>query len=80
MSVTISAVHINWTETHYVVFRESLGERWCFVCRKRRAFEHVRKAPIAMSYYGPFDQVECTSCRTVDGDCFPGSGREWPDE
>jgi hypothetical protein len=30
-----------------------------------------------MSWYGPTPHVECSVCRLVDGDCFPGTGREW---
>ena len=53
------------------------GERWCFVCRKRREFEYVVLVPVEMSYYGPTRRIECSQCRTVDGDLFPGAEREW---
>lgn len=59
------------------VHRESDGERWCFRCRKRREFEYVITAPVELSYYGPTRQIECTHCHTTDGDCFPGTEREW---
>lgn len=70
-------VHICSTDPRYEVFRRSVGERWCFQCRKRRQFVHVRSAPVEMSYYGPIDQIECVSCGLVDGDLFPGHTREW---
>jgi hypothetical protein len=74
MSTTI---HIN-TEPYEEVFRKADGERWCFVCRKRRVFDYVAKRPTdPMSWYGPYAQIECTVCKTVDGDCFPGREREW---
>lgn len=61
-------------------WRKSVGERWCFVCRQRRQFEHVQTQPIdEFSYYGPSDHIECTFCKTTDGDCFPGTEREWSD-
>jgi hypothetical protein len=59
------------------VDRRSEGERWCFRCRKRREFEYVISAPIGLTYYGPTEQVECTHCGMIDGDLFPGYGREW---
>jgi hypothetical protein len=74
------SVHVCWTEPHTEVFRRSYGQRWCFVCRTRRDFAHVRMAPIDLSWYGPYDKIECPVCRTVDGDCFPGVEREWGDE
>jgi hypothetical protein len=65
------------------VARRSEGERWCFRCRKRREFVYVVTRPIVRSlddtgsWYGPTHQIECTICRAVDGDCFPGTEREW---
>jgi hypothetical protein len=56
------------------------GDRWCFRCRKRRRFELVILTPVdIMSYYGPSTHVECAACHTQDGDCFPGTQREWSD-
>lgn len=61
------------------------GERWCFTCHKRREFERVASAPIVTSlddtgcWYGPSTRIECTRCRTIDGDLFPGYSREWED-
>lgn len=60
-------------ETH----RESVGERWCFYCRKRRDFDHVVKSPVEMSYYGPTPSIRCSSCDKPDADLFPGREREW---
>lgn len=61
------------------VTREPSGERWCFTCRKRREFEFVVMAPAEPSYYGPSPSMECTTCKTSDGDLFPGREREWED-
>lgn len=75
------SVHVCWTEPHEEVLRKPNGEeRWCFTCRKRRVFEFVVLAPIELSYYGPIRRIECTVCKTVDGDCFPGTEREWSDD
>lgn len=63
----------------YEVFRHADGERWCFVCRARRAFDYVVQAPVGLSWYGPNQRIVCTSCQTTDGDCFPGTEREWTD-
>ena len=60
------------------VKREPDGkDRWCFHCRKHRAFEYVVSAPVGVSYYGPNVRVECATCHTSDGDLFPGRIREW---
>jgi hypothetical protein len=62
------------------VLRRPDGERWCFVCRKRRDFEYVLRAPVdPESWYGPTPDIQCASCHTSDGDCFPGTWREWED-
>lgn len=71
-----TCIHILHTPMEEIA-RRSEGERWCFVCRKRREFEHVITATIEPSYYGPNHRIECTVCKTTDGDCFPGSEREW---
>ena len=60
-------------------------EAWCFICRKRRQFEYVVTAPVIpenptindLSWYGPSTRIECGTCHTTDGDCFPGTEREW---
>jgi hypothetical protein len=56
--------------------RKELGERWCFVCRKRRSFAMIFSAPVGLSYYGPEARIECDRGH-YDGDCFPGRYREW---
>lgn len=56
--------------------REDLGERWCFVCRKRKPFVFLITAPIEPSYYEPNASVECDRGH-YDGDLFPGRYREW---
>lgn len=82
---TTPYIHILYTpmaETR----RKPDGERWCFSCRKRRQFEHVTSVPVCESiddtgcWYGPSHEIECTVCGVVDGDCFPGTTREWGDE
>ena len=76
------SVHILHTPMQEIR-RRPFGERWCFTCRKRRDFEIVVSAPIVTSiddtgaYYGPTTEIVCTHCRTTDGDCFPGTEREW---
>ena len=58
--------------------REQDGmERWCFCCRAKRVFEFVVSSPVGISYYGPNAYIECVTCRTTDGDMFPGRYREW---
>ena len=71
------SVHICYTEPLEKIVRKQLGQRWCFVCRKRRTFSLVVMAPVALSYYGPHREIECDHCHTTDGDCFPGTVREW---
>jgi hypothetical protein len=61
------------------VRRESVGERWCFVCRKRREFAFVVMDTVEMSYWGPTASVECVDRGHSDGDLFPGRCREWED-
>lgn len=76
------------------VRREAEGERWCFKCRKRREFVRVVTTPITVfwcdlktrkiesntgAWYGPSARIECDTCHLVDGDCFPGTYREWED-
>ena len=76
------SVHVLYTPMEEVS-RRADGVRWCFVCRKRRAFERVVSRPVVTSlddtgaWYGPTTDIACASCRTVDGDCFPGTEREW---
>jgi len=82
-------IHILWTGPHEEVGRKQIGERWCFICRKRRQFEYVVLSPVLRedvpledqtgAYYGPIHHIECGTCHTVDGDCFPGTEREWSD-
>lgn len=55
----------------------SYGERWCFSCRGRHEFRLFVDVPVEPSYYGPNPSVRCMNCNTNDGDCFPGTSREW---
>jgi hypothetical protein len=83
------SVHILRTPMEEIVRRPD-GERWCFTCRERRDFEYVVEAPVidpaipldeqTGAYYGPTPHIECSVCKTWDGDCFPGTNREWGDE
>ena len=59
------------------IHRESKGIKWCFHCRKRYEFLYIVTAEIEPSYYGPNPSVRCSNCNTDDGDCFPGTSREW---
>lgn len=59
------------------IHRESTGTHWCFRCRARREFFYVVTAEVEPSYYGPNHAVKCGSCGQPDGDCFPGTYREW---
>ena len=71
-------IHICGEETREVARRPE-GERFCFICRTRRAFLRIVDAPVGMSYYGPSTRIECGTCATIDGDLFPGREREWLD-
>lgn len=80
-------IHILTFPMHEKSRKPDGEERWCFTCRKRRTFEMVIDYPTldpdippeeqTGAYYGPSARVECTHCKTTDGDCFPGTGREW---
>ncbi|RZT66772.1 hypothetical protein EV139_0899 [Leucobacter luti] len=50
--------------------RESQGDKWCFVCRKRHEFWWVVTVPDGLSYYGPEAGMEGVAkwC----SDLFPG--------
>lgn len=54
----------------------SAGIRWCFVCRKRVEFTDRLMADVEPSYYGPQWVRTCPQGHE-DGDCFPGTWREW---
>ena len=72
------SVHIHRVPSH-VVSERTDGERWCFYCRKRVEFTLTVHAPDdPMSYYGPHAVVSCARGH-ADGDCFPGTWREWGD-
>lgn len=74
----ISNVHINFGPPMETIKDEPNGEpRWCFTCRKVREFRFIVRAPTEISYYGPEGDIKCGTCRTSDGDLFPGRFREW---
>lgn len=72
-------LHVHRVPTRVLSTRD-LGARWCFRCRKRVPFTITVHAPVdRMSYYGPHVSVECER-EHADGDCFPGTIREWVEE
>lgn len=71
------AVHINFAGPTKEIHREPKGVRWCFTCRKRQEFFLIVTADVEPSYYPPNPSIRCASCNTDDGDCFPGTSREW---
>ena len=70
-------VHICRGPALIEVSRQSLGERWCFSCRKRREFLLTVRDSVEPSYYEPVTSVLCGVCGQVDGDCGFGTSREW---
>ena len=64
-----------------IIRDESTGEHWCFTCRKRRDFRFIvgRDPDWRNDYYGPSGHIECSVCKTTDGDCFPGWSRSFDD-
>jgi len=60
-----------------IVREEPLGERWCFVERKRRNFTlRVWRDDIEEDWYGPWASITCDSCGRVDADVGFGWSRE----
>lgn len=58
--------------------RDSIGDRWCFHCRRRHEFHRVFMVPDGPSWYDPH-----FSFKGVGPDCtdlFPGWVRTWEDE
>lgn len=55
--------------------------RWCFKCRARRDFFQVIHSPTTEEgwWWGPVNSIRCGTCNKADGDCFPGTYREWED-
>lgn len=71
-------IHLHVVPTEVYARRDD-GVRWCFRCRKRVPFTLIARRPVdPMSYYGPHFTVECPKGH-ADGDCFPGTYREWDD-
>lgn len=58
--------------------RESMGERWCFHCRKRHEFFSVLMVPDGPSYYDPHISIDGPTDDCTD--LFPGWSRTWDDE
>lgn len=59
------------------IHRESVGVRWCFVCRGRHEFLYLVHATVEPSYYDPNPSIRCGNCGQIDGDCGFGRCREW---
>ena len=59
-----------------VLLTKQLGERWCFICRKRREFTYTLTDEVEPSYYEPWPAIECSEGHH-DGDCGFGRYREW---
>ena len=62
-----------------IVAQEREPERtsWCFRCRHVTDHSRVVSHSGPGSYYEPSAEVCCGECGTIDGDLFPGMGREW---
>lgn len=72
------SIHIHRVPTKVISVRENGEPRWCFRCRKRVPFIITTSVPIdPMSYYGPNASIKCEPRGHLDGDCFPGTFREW---
>ena len=88
--MSMHILHTPMVETYRCEYSD---KRWCFICRRRQPFEFVVMTPLDAitcpidgkdgwelgtgAYYGPSPSVRCLHCRAVDGDCFPGTSREW---
>lgn len=44
------------------VSRESVGVKWCFVCRKHLPHDYVVKDYSEPNYYGPWGRYDCPQC------------------
>jgi hypothetical protein len=44
------------------VSRESVGVKWCFVCRRHLPHDYVIKDYTEPNYYGPWGAYECPQC------------------
>ncbi len=74
-----AAGHILRVPSHVVSQAEDGEPRWCFYCRERVPFTLTVYVPDdPMSYYGLHAAVTCEHGH-YDGDCFPGTYREWGD-
>lgn len=80
------SAHILHTPMEETYRRIHGQRRWCFTCREKQWFEYVVQTPICVTgdetgcWYGPTRSIECVVCHTTDGDCFPGTQREWADD
>jgi hypothetical protein len=73
-------LHVLRVPTRVLSQRPDGEPRWCFVCRKRVEFMLTVHTPTdPLSYYGPHADIKCEHGH-LNGDCFPGTYREWGDE
>lgn len=73
-----TVVHVNHGPSMVEVVNRRNGKtRWCFKCRARREFRYIVMAPVVPDWYGPNADIKCATCKTSDGDLFPGGEREW---
>lgn len=76
-TAVLDGVALTVCRTEMVEFsRESVGEKWCFRCRKRLPHDFVVMVEEEPGYYGPTRKFECSKCKG-DFTCFPGTWREW---
>lgn len=70
-------LHVHRVPTYVMSTGLDREPRWCFYCRKRVKFWRTIRGPSdPLSYYGPHVEIECERGH-LDGDCFPGTVREW---
>lgn len=50
---------------------------WCELDDEREPGEDGRVYWGTGAYYSPTRKIECATCHLEDGDCFPGTWREW---
>lgn len=75
----VSDGNITICGTHTVEHsRESMGDKWCFHCRRRHNFDWVVYAPEGFSYYDPHAAVEGVTPECSD--LFPGWTRAWSED
>jgi hypothetical protein len=64
----------------HLVITQPIVMCWCPLDEPRREDGEGEVIFNSGAYYGPTFAVRCTACNTCDGDCFPGTYREWGEE